>query len=150
MIPLGNCELPLIIPIPKFCMDEVVTEVIPVNWEPSPKYVPNDAVDEDEPLMFPLEVTWPMIVWVSESALPRTVPPVAVRTPPIPTSSVTFKSSVTCTSENLPSWVTVKEPVTIELPDTVMEPDRTLSNCLSAILAIHSLCYPFFLPTTLI
>ena len=30
-IPLGNCSLPLIIPIPKFCMDEVVTEVMPVS-----------------------------------------------------------------------------------------------------------------------
>ena len=55
----------------------------------------------------------PVISWTSDKALPNVVPPVAVRTPPIPTSSVTVKSSVTCKSENLPlrPKILPKEPV---------------------------------------
>ena len=84
--------------------------------------IPKDPVDETEPLIEPLLSTVkllldivkePVILWTSDKALPNVVPPVAVRTPPIPTSSVTVKSSVTCKSENLPlrPKILPKEPV---------------------------------------
>ena len=97
------------------------------KFNPLSFIIPKEPVDETEPLIEPLLSTVkllldivrePVILWTSDKALPNVVPPVAVRTPPIPTSSVTVKSSVTCKSENLPlrPKILPKEPVDDDEP----------------------------------